>query len=107
MLARAATPDSASSGIPLICRGGMARPEIDADLRQRIRAWTEYLMREHRIQSSRAMARRVGVSNPVVVNLRNGSAGVGLDYVVKLHRAFHVSADALLDSDPPEKDERR
>ena len=78
----------------------MARDDLDHDLRDRIRAWTVHLKRKHEIPSDRKLAKRIGVAGPTVTNILAGG-GMGLDYVAKLHRAFHVSADVLLDDDPP------
>lgn len=56
----------------------------------------------HGVPSIRGMARRLGLSGPTVTNALNKESGIGLDFLVALHRKFHVSADVLLDSDPPE-----
>ena len=77
------------------------RQDIDVELRQRLAAWTRYLMRLHGIPSLRKMADRMGLAGPTVTNAVNKKAGIGLDYLVALHRTFHVSADVLIDTDPP------
>lgn len=77
------------------------RLDVDAALRVRLAAWTKHLMELHEIPSIRQMAKRMGKSGPTVTNALNRRSGVGLDYLVALHRKFHVSADVLLDSDPP------
>ena len=74
---------------------------VDPALRERLAAWTEHLMRLHGIESKRAMGRRMGVSGPTVTNALNRKSGLGLDFLVALHRTFHMSADVLLDTDPP------
>lgn len=79
------------------------RQDIDPELRVRIAEWTKHLMTLHGITSKRAMGRRMGKAGPTVTNALNLKAGIGLDYVVALHRTFHVSADVLLDTDPPTK----
>jgi plasmid maintenance system antidote protein VapI len=55
----------------------------------------------HGIPSLRQMAKRMKMAGPTVTNAVNRQTGIGLDYLLALHRAFHVSADVLLDSDPP------
>jgi hypothetical protein len=77
------------------------REDVDAALRRRLAAWTRYLMWKHGIPSKRAMARRMGIAGPTVTNAINHESGIGLDYLVALHRTFHESADVLLDTDPP------
>ena len=78
------------------------RQDVDIELRRRIAAWTRYLMELHKIPSLRQMARRIKKSGPTVTNVVNHPEdGVGLDYVVALHRTFYISADVLLDTDPP------
>jgi transcriptional regulator with XRE-family HTH domain len=79
------------------------RQDIDPELRRRLAAWTRYLMALHSIPSLRKMAERMGLAGPTVTNAVNKKAGIGLDYLVALHRKFHVSADVLLDTDPPPK----
>jgi antitoxin component HigA of HigAB toxin-antitoxin module len=79
------------------------RQDIDLELRRRLAAWTRYLMALHGIPSLRKMAERMGLAGPTVTNAVNKKAGIGLDYLVALHRKFHVSADVLLDTDPPTK----
>jgi antitoxin component HigA of HigAB toxin-antitoxin module len=79
------------------------RGDIDQDLRKRIAAWTRYLMALHGVPSLRQMADRMGMSGPTVTNAVNRESGIGLDFVVALHRTFHVSMDVLVDSDPPQR----
>jgi antitoxin component HigA of HigAB toxin-antitoxin module len=82
-------------------RGLPRRQDIDPELRERLAAWTRYLMQLHEIPSLRKMAERMGMAGPTVTNAVNKKAGIGLDYLVALHRTFHVSADVLLDTNPP------
>ena len=77
------------------------RQDIDPELRIRIAGWTKHLMTLHGIPSIRQMAKRMKKAGPTVTNALNLQSGIGLDYVVALHRTFHVSADGLLDTDPP------
>ncbi len=77
------------------------RQDIDPVLRQRLAAWTHYFMWKHKIPSKRRMAKRMHLAGPTVTNALNYGTGIGLDYLVALHRTFHESADVLLDSDPP------
>lgn len=76
------------------------RIDIDPHLRERLAAWTDYLMRLHGIVSKRAMAKRMGLSGPTVTNALNYRTGIGLDYLVALSRTFRVSTDVLLQDDP-------
>lgn len=80
------------------------REDIDRELRRRLAAWTVFLMKKHGIRSKRKMAERMKMAGPTITNAINYGAGIGLDYLVALHRTFHESADALLDSDPPSDD---
>jgi transcriptional regulator with XRE-family HTH domain len=77
------------------------RQDVDAELRRRLAAWTLYLKHKHEIPSLRRMAKKMGMSGPTITNAVNHQSGIGLDYLVALHRSFHVSADVLLDDDPP------
>lgn len=77
------------------------RRQTDQELRARIVAWTRYLARIHQIPSGNALARRLGVAEPTVAQILAGTRTPGLDFVVRLHRTFHQSADVLIDSDPP------
>lgn len=79
------------------------RQDIDPVIRKRLAAWTRHLMEIHEIPSLRKMAARMGLAGPTVTNAVNHETGLGLDYLVALHRTFHVSADVLLDTDPPAK----
>lgn len=82
------------------------RQDIDPALRVRLSAWTRYLMELHEIPSIRQMAKRMKMSGPTVTNALNYGSGLGLDYLVALHRRFYMSADVLLDTDPPHRSER-
>jgi antitoxin component HigA of HigAB toxin-antitoxin module len=84
-------------------RGMPRRQDIDPEIRVRLAAWTKYLMEKHKIPSIRQMAKRMGMAGPTVTNALNLQSGIGLDYVVALHRTFHESADVLLDTDPPKR----
>lgn len=77
------------------------RQDVDLDIRRRLSDWTVYLMHKHSIPSLRRMADRMGLAGPTVTNAVNKREGIGLDYLVALHRSFHVSADVLLEDDPP------
>lgn len=83
------------------------RQDVDPEIRQRLARWTLHLMKKHEIRSLRGMAKRMGMAGPTITNAVNYQAGIGLDYLVALHRTFHESADVLLDSDPPETDKPR
>lgn len=58
-------------------------------------------MHLHSIPSLRKLAKKMDMAGPTVTNAINHQAGIGLDYLVALHRRFHRSADELLDDDPP------
>lgn len=79
------------------------RQDVDPVVRRRLAAWTRYLMDLHGVPSIRRMAERMDMAGPTVTNALNRQTGIGLDYLIALHRTFHVSADVLLDTDPPTK----
>jgi hypothetical protein len=82
------------------------RQDIDPIVRRRLAAWTRYFMKKHRVPSLRKMADRMDLAGPTVTNAVNHETGIGLDYLIALHRTFHESADVLLDTDPPENPEK-
>jgi transcriptional regulator with XRE-family HTH domain len=84
----------------------MANRGTDIETRQRIAAWARHMMEVHSIASGNELARRLGLSSPTIALVLSGDRTAGLDFLVKLHRVFHISADALLDSDPPAVQER-
>jgi Helix-turn-helix len=84
-----------------IYNGWMAKQDNEAEsLRERIVLWRRFFMREYNIPSQRALARKLGVSQPSISKAFGGKT-IGLDIFAKIHRAFHKSADVMLDSDPP------
>lgn len=78
----------------------------DIETRLRIAAWARYLMRKHHISSGNELAKRLGLSGPTVALVLKGDRTPGLDFLVRLHRVFHESADVMLDSAPPDVAER-
>lgn len=80
----------------------MGRKETDPVVRGRIAAWTAHLMKTHGYDTPAAMARKMGVTRPAVATILDGTRTAGLDYVVKLHRTFHIQTDVLIDEDPPQ-----
>lgn len=79
----------------------MATRGTDVATRRRIAAWTRYLMAAHHIETRAELARRLRLSAVTVKYVLDEVRTPGLDFVLRLHREFHVSSDALLDSDPP------
>ena len=84
----------------------LGRKETDPIVRARIAAWTRYLMRSRGYANPTEMARKLGVTRPAVSTVLRGTRTPGLDYLVKLHRVFHIQADVLLDEDPPTAEQR-
>lgn len=58
-------------------------------------------MAAHHIETRAELARRLRLSAVTVKYVLDEVRTPGLDFVLRLHRKFHVSSDALLDSDPP------
>ena len=79
----------------------MADRGTDFQTRKRITAWTRYLMGIHSIETGAELARRLGLSEATISLVLRGDRTPGLDFVLKLHRVFFVSLDAIVDSDPP------
>jgi transcriptional regulator with XRE-family HTH domain len=72
--------------------------------RIRIAAWLRYYREKysHQYPTHESFARALGVSQTTVVNILNGRRTPGLDILVELHHRFHVSADTIINTDPPE-----
>lgn len=77
------------------------KKHINPDLRSRITGWLRYEMWKRGIMSKAAMAKRLDLAGPTIVNVLNGRTTPGLDVLYKMHRHLGVSADTLLDEDPP------
>lgn len=71
--------------------------------RGRIAAWMRYYREKysHQYPTHESFARALGLSQPTVVNILNRRRTPGLDVLLEMHRCFHVSADTVLDTDPP------
>jgi transcriptional regulator with XRE-family HTH domain len=79
--------------------GGVSEKEIDKPTRDRLVAWLRHV--EPRFRTRGELARQLDVSNATVSNLLNGKTTPGFDVFLKMHRGLHISADQLLDNDPP------
>lgn len=71
----------------------------DQALRDRITAWLRHYERIYRSQT--ALADKLGVSSSAVNQIMSGKRNAGLDILAKMHTNLGVSADALIDTDPP------
>ena len=83
----------------------MGKKSLDPEVRGRVAAWLRYfrdVKYAHEYKTNDDFARRgLGLSPPTVANIINGKRTAGLDVVLQIHRRFHVSADTLLDTNPP------
>ena len=77
-----------------------AMAKVDENIRQRLLAWVQYLLDEYNL-SVPEMAKRMGISSPGLYMILNQRRTPGLDFVIKLHRAFGRSMDVFVDQDPP------
>lgn len=72
---------------------------MDRAVRARLREWlVHYKVRRH--WTNKRLAQELGVTEPTVTMVLNGTRTAGLDLLVKMHRGLCVSADDLLDVDP-------
>ena len=74
--------------------------EIDKATRLRVAANLRLLRWRFQFETDAAMADRLSVSRGVVNRALKGERTVGLDFLLKVHRALHVSIDWLVDTDP-------
>jgi transcriptional regulator with XRE-family HTH domain len=78
----------------------MPRAEsVDRELRERLRRHLWVLMHENKLNAQK-LSEQIGSSSGTVADYLNGVKTIGLDFMVKMHRTFHVSADYLVDQDP-------
>lgn len=77
------------------------RGEIDEVTRDRIVAWIRYEMHKRAPISQRQFALKIGVSHAYLSRTLSGAQRPGLELLTRLHRRLHVSADRMLDEDPP------
>lgn len=74
--------------------------KTDIEVRRRLVEWARYLIGEYNLTQT-AFAKKVGIAQPTMSAALKGEKTLGLDFLVKLHRAFGRSADLFLDSEPP------
>lgn len=84
--------------------GVAPREQLDQRTRQRIAANMRRLKWQWQFPSDAAMAKRCGVSRDAINRALKGERTVGLDIVVKVHRALDCSLDWLIEDNP--QDER-
>lgn len=76
---------------------------IDQETRDRIRAWISYEMKRRDIESIREFAEKLGVNHAYLSRIISGQQTAGLELVLRMHRKLHMSADVILDDDPPSR----
>ncbi len=80
-----------------------ARGTIDEETRSRVVAWLRREQEDQGLASIRELARRLGVSHSYVARILSGDQAPGLDLVVRFTRTFGLSADRVLNEDPPRR----
>lgn len=75
-------------------------PQSVDPTRARLASWLRYVLGS-RGWTHEHLARELGVAEPTVTNIVNGRRTAGLTLLLAMHRGLHVSADQLLDADPP------
>jgi transcriptional regulator with XRE-family HTH domain len=78
-----------------------AGSRIDKETRRRITAWIRVEMEDRGVQSAREFARFIGVSNAYLSRVLAGDQTPGLELVLRLTRRLELSADRLLNEEPP------
>lgn len=80
----------------------MGERSVDTETRERIRAWTIHLIKSRHYDSAADFAQELGYKQGnQVTNIINRTRTAGLDYVLRLHRVFHVELDTLVNRYPP------
>lgn len=74
---------------------------IDHQTRRRIAAWIRVEMEDRGAASVREFARHLGVSHAYLSRVIAGSQTPGLELVLRLTRRLDLSADRLLNEEPP------
>jgi transcriptional regulator with XRE-family HTH domain len=77
------------------------RGEIDTKTRERIRGWVVHEMNRRGIVSIREAARKIGVSHTYLTRVLGGDTTPGIEFLLRVHRKWHISLDILCDEDPP------
>jgi transcriptional regulator with XRE-family HTH domain len=72
-------------------------------IRDRIRAWIAYEMKRRDIESIREFAELVEVNHAYLSRVISGKQTAGLELLLRLHQNLHISADRILDQDPPSR----
>jgi transcriptional regulator with XRE-family HTH domain len=80
-----------------------ARGTIDEETRRRVVAWLRREREEQGFASIRKLARRLEVSHSYLARVLGGAQAPGLDLVLRLTRIFGLSADRVLNEDPPRR----
>lgn len=76
------------------------REQLDQRTRQRIAANMRRLKWQWQFESDAAMAKRCGISRDAINRALKGERTVGLDIVIKIHRALDCSLDWLVEQEP-------
>jgi transcriptional regulator with XRE-family HTH domain len=85
-------------GLPSV--GVAPREQLDQRTRQRIAANMRRLKWQWQFESDAAMAEKCGVSRDAINRALKGERTVGLDLVIKIHRALDCSLDWLIEDEP-------
>ncbi len=81
----------------------MGRKKTDFALRERLGRWVQHFMDIYGVtkENQGEFAERLGISGPALSQYKNARRTMGLDTFVKMHRSMKVSADVMLNADPP------
>jgi transcriptional regulator with XRE-family HTH domain len=86
----------------------MGKKFTDIALRQRLRLWLLHFEKKyaHQYPRRKDLAEAMKIAAPTLSQVSKEARGIGLEILVRMHRTFHVSADVLLDTDPPAESDR-
>lgn len=82
----------------------MTAKQTDHVLRERLRGWVRHHLEERRdiYPNDGDFAERVGMKPETLSQILSGSKTMGLDVLVRFHRAMNRSLDVLVNEDPPD-----
>lgn len=82
---------------------GRRKGETDMTTRKRIAAWVRYEIRHRDGSSQREFAHLLDLSHTYINRILSEEQTAGMELLIAMHRKLGVSADKLLDRDPPEE----